>query len=152
MEFWGRAQMVNERVDGLSTDVSGSPGAVGLSTQVLDAEQALRGVLAEVALVTKVSLQCPFFSDLNAGLTMMAEFCARSRKRLVLASMSIKDSYRDRRMTGRAAVLVDAALAMLEPSAPARDRVPHTGEQVAVGWARSAPNVCFLGSYLSGAG
>ena len=54
----------------------------------------LAAVLAEVLKVEKVPLDGHFFDDLGADSLLMAQFCARLRKRPDLPSVSIKDIYR----------------------------------------------------------
>ena len=69
-------------------------------TQVSDAgpttgtERGLAEVLAEVTKVERVSVDSHFFEDLGADSMVMAQFCARVRKRPELPSLSIKDVYR----------------------------------------------------------
>jgi acyl carrier protein len=57
-------------------------------------EQRLAEVLAEVVRVERVSVDSHFFEDLGADSMVMAQFCARVRKRPELPSVSMKDVYR----------------------------------------------------------
>ncbi|MER5185488.1 Pls/PosA family non-ribosomal peptide synthetase [Streptomyces sp. NPDC002896] len=52
-------------------------------------------VLAQVLGVQQVSVDSHFFDDLGANSLVMAQFCARVRKRADLPSVSIKDIYRN---------------------------------------------------------
>jgi non-ribosomal peptide synthetase-like protein len=56
-------------------------------------ESAFADVLADVVHVERVSLDSNFFDDLGADSMVMAQFCARIRKRPDLPSVSIKDIY-----------------------------------------------------------
>ncbi|TQM14752.1 Pls/PosA family non-ribosomal peptide synthetase [Pseudonocardia kunmingensis] len=56
-------------------------------------EGALAEVLAEVVGVERVSVESHFFDDLGADSMVMAQFCARVRKRDGLPSVSMKDIY-----------------------------------------------------------
>ena len=55
--------------------------------------EALAEVLAEVLGVEQVSVDAHFFDDLGADSMVMAQFCARVRKRADLPSVSMKDIY-----------------------------------------------------------
>jgi acyl carrier protein len=57
-------------------------------------ERSLAEVLAEVVRVERVSVDSHFFEDLGADSMVMAQFCARVRKRPELSSVSMKDVYR----------------------------------------------------------
>ena len=86
--------MVTQSVDVLTAplveDSTTRDGYVGPKTPV---ETALAGVLAEILLVERVSVDDHFFDDLGADSLVMAQFCARVRKRPDLPSVSIKDIY-----------------------------------------------------------
>jgi non-ribosomal peptide synthetase-like protein len=56
-------------------------------------ERVLADVLADVVRVDGVSVDSNFFDDLGADSMVMAQFCARVRKRPDLPSVSIKDIY-----------------------------------------------------------
>ena len=56
-------------------------------------ESCLAGVLAEILRVERVSVDGHFFDDLGADSLVMAQFCARVRKRPDLPSVSMKDIY-----------------------------------------------------------
>lgn len=88
-------------------------GCVGPPTGT---EKALAEVLAGVARVEQVSADSHFFNDLGADSLVMAQFCARVRKRADLPSVSMKDIYQHPTIRGLATALADAALADAAPT------------------------------------
>ena len=82
------------------------PGAPGLAE-----------VLADVMHIEQVPVDGHFFDDLGADSLVMAQFCARVRKREDLPSVSMKDVYRHPTIRSLAAALVPAA-APVDPRAP----------------------------------
>ena len=56
-------------------------------------ESCFAEVLAELVHVERVSVDSNFFDDLGADSMVMAQFCARVRKRPDLPAVSIKDVY-----------------------------------------------------------
>ena len=82
--------MLQESVGYLAPHIVGSttPRANG------SAEAILAEVLAGVVCVDRVSVDSHFFDDLGANSLVMAQFCARVRKRPDLPSVSMKDIYR----------------------------------------------------------
>ena len=78
--------------------------------------------------VDRVSVDSHFFDDLGADSMVMAQFCARVRKRDDLPAVSMKDVYRNPTIRALAAALPDAAAApastpaQSEPAAPALRR------------------------------
>jgi non-ribosomal peptide synthetase-like protein len=91
-----------------------------------DTERALAEVLAGVVRVERVSVDSRFFEDLGANSLVMAQFCARVRKRADLPSVSIKDVYRHPTIRSLATALTDVAdtaLSPVEPSVPAPTEV-----------------------------
>jgi non-ribosomal peptide synthetase-like protein len=105
---------------------------LGKSVQVLTAdpaepstptERVFAEVLAEVVGVERVSVDSHFFDDLGADSLVMAQFCARVRKRADLPSVSMKDVYRHSTIRSLATGLTSAAPAPLEPSVPAPPQV-----------------------------
>ena len=70
---------------------------------------ALADVLADVVRVERVSVDSNFFDDLGADSMVMAQFCARVRKRPDLPSVSIKDVYQHPTIRSLATALGDAA-------------------------------------------
>ncbi|MEW2415969.1 Pls/PosA family non-ribosomal peptide synthetase [Streptomyces sp. NPDC046866] len=85
-----------------------------------DVERAFAEVLAEVIGVDRVAADSHFFDDLGANSLVMAQFCARVRKRPELPPVSIKDIYREPTIRGLAASVAGAVSA---PALPAPS--PH---------------------------
>jgi non-ribosomal peptide synthetase-like protein len=79
-------------------------------------ERVLADVLAGVMAVERVSLDSNFFDDLGADSMVMAQFCARVRKRPDLPSVSIKDIYQHSTIRSLATALADAAPAPVAAS------------------------------------
>ncbi|WP_330310347.1 MULTISPECIES: Pls/PosA family non-ribosomal peptide synthetase [unclassified Streptomyces] len=101
-----------------SLDEAGAAGAgtaIGVS-QALDVR--LAEVLAAVLRVERVSVDSHFFDDLGADSLVMAQFCARARKRDDLPTVSMRDIYRYPTIETLA-----AAFAVGEPS-PVRGQAP----------------------------
>ncbi|MGW2558609.1 Pls/PosA family non-ribosomal peptide synthetase [Streptomyces sp. NPDC001514] len=86
---------------------------------VTDTGTNLAEVLADVMGVERVSVDGHFFDDLGANSLLMAQFCARVRKRTDLPSVSMKDIYRYPTLRSLATALADAA-----PSPAAQPPVP----------------------------
>ena len=66
----------------------------------------------------RVPLDADVFEDLGADSMLLAQFCARARKREDLPSPSMKDVYRHRSVRALAIALAGAAPAAATPSAP----------------------------------
>ncbi|HZS20370.1 MAG TPA: Pls/PosA family non-ribosomal peptide synthetase, partial [Pseudonocardiaceae bacterium] len=95
------------------------PSAASAGTPVAPssfAELAYAGVLAEILQVERVSVDSNFFDDLGADSMMMAQFCARVRKRSDLPSVSMKDIYRFPTLRTLGAALADAESTPIERS------------------------------------
>src|SRR5512135_2749216 len=96
-------------------------GCAGLTA---GAEAILAGVLADIMHAERVPVDGHFFDDLGADSMLMAQFCARVRKRPDLPSVSIKDVYQYPTVRSLAAALAppdvapDVAPAALAPSSP----------------------------------
>ncbi|MGY1625201.1 Pls/PosA family non-ribosomal peptide synthetase [Geodermatophilus sp. SYSU D00965] len=97
------------------------------------AEAALAEVLAGVLQVDHVPVDSSFFDDLGADSLVMAQFCARVRKRPDLPSVSMKDVYRHPTVRS----LAEAFRAV--PSAPAPPAVPAPVAPAPVEAPRPAP-------------
>jgi len=99
--------MVQEAVGALTADLAGLP-----NTQVVSASSSIESgfaeVLAEVVNIDQVSVDSNFFDDLAADSMVMAQFCARVRKRPDLPSVSIKDIYQYPTIRSLATALVDS--------------------------------------------
>ncbi len=72
-------------------------------------ESVFAGLLAEVLHVERVSVDSHFFEQLGADSLVMAQFCARVRKRGNLPPVSMREVYRHPTIRSLAAALVDAA-------------------------------------------
>ncbi|MFE4992510.1 Pls/PosA family non-ribosomal peptide synthetase [Streptomyces mirabilis] len=84
-----------------------------------DTERLLADVLAGVVRVEQVPVDSHFFNDLGADSLVMAQFCARVRKRGDMPAVSMKDIYRHPTIRSLAIALVDAAPApAAAPTAP----------------------------------
>ena len=89
---------------------------------------ALAEVLAGVVQVDDVPVGSHFFDDLGADSMVMAQFCARVRKRADLPSVSMKDIYQH-------PTIKDLAATFAEPAPPAPS--PHEAP-----WPRCWPGSC----------
>ncbi|MFJ6636819.1 Pls/PosA family non-ribosomal peptide synthetase [Streptomyces sp. NPDC091376] len=78
----------------------------------------LAEVLADVIGVEQVSPDSHFFDDLGANSLVMAQFCARVRKRDDLPSVSMKDIYQHPTLGRLATALADAAPSPAAPPVP----------------------------------
>ncbi|MEV7245244.1 Pls/PosA family non-ribosomal peptide synthetase [Streptomyces sp. NPDC093248] len=99
-----------------------------------DTERELAAALADVVGVANVPVDGHFFTDLGANSLVMAQFCARVRKRTDLPSPSMKDIYRYPTIRSLAAALAETAAPQATAAAPAvssqapdnvPDRVPR---------------------------
>jgi non-ribosomal peptide synthetase-like protein len=111
--------MVSESAEILTADLAQSsatqPGCAGLT---IGTETILAGVLADVMHAGRVPADGNFFDDLGADSMLMAQFCARVRKRGDLPPVSMRDIYRHPTIRSLATALADAA------PAPAGSPVP----------------------------
>ena len=96
----------------------------------------MAAVLAEVLKVDIVPVDSHFFDDLGADSMLMAQFCAKLRKRPELPTVSIKDVYRHTTITALAAAFGGAATPAAREDAPAaattRTRLPGPGHHADV--------------------
>jgi non-ribosomal peptide synthetase-like protein len=81
-------------------------------------EQTFAEVLADIVGVERVPVDSHFFDDLGADSLLMAQFCARVRKRRDLPPVSMKDIYEHPTLRSLATSLVDDAAAPVEPPVP----------------------------------
>jgi non-ribosomal peptide synthetase-like protein len=105
-------------------DIYQHPTIKSLATAVADTtpmpvERVLADVLADVVHVERVSVDSNFFDDLGADSMMMAQFCARVRKRPDLPAVSIKDIYQYPTIASLATALADTTHVPAESSDPA---------------------------------
>ncbi len=98
----------------------------------VDTETRLADVLADVVGVESVPADAHFFDGLGANSLLMAQFCARARKREDLPSPSMKDIYRYPTIRSLVAALAESAPApadspaVLQASTPMRPPDPVT--------------------------
>jgi non-ribosomal peptide synthetase-like protein len=106
-----------------------------MTTEVRDAstETILAELLAGVVRAERVPLDGHFFDDLGADSLLMAQFCARVRKREDLPAVSMKDVYRHPTISSLAAALADAAPAPSVSEAPASTEAAGTPQYVICG-------------------
>lgn len=81
----------------------------GSAASTTDTERKFADVLADVVQAEDVSPDSHFFDDLGANSLLMAQFCARVRKRPDLPSVSMKDIYRHPTVRSLAAAFAGAA-------------------------------------------
>ncbi|WP_078067185.1 Pls/PosA family non-ribosomal peptide synthetase [Streptomyces jeddahensis] len=98
-------------------------------------EVQLAEVLAGVLRTERVPVDSHFFTDLGADSMVMAQFCARLRKRDDLPTVSMKDVYRHSTIRDLAAALTQddapSAPAAVDASAPSRTTTPVSSPQAA---------------------
>ncbi|MFD8911611.1 Pls/PosA family non-ribosomal peptide synthetase [Streptomyces sp. NPDC059575] len=123
-----------------------------------DTETRLAEVLAGVLGVENISPDGNFFDDLGANSLVMAQFCARVRKRGDLPSPSMKDVYQHPTLRGLATVLDQSAQPLTEAPAPVSPLVRATPPEPVKRASRAShvlcgtfQTLCFLGySLLAG--
>ncbi|HYH29873.1 MAG TPA: Pls/PosA family non-ribosomal peptide synthetase [Pseudonocardia sp.] len=104
------------RVPEIARALTEAPAPAAYADPTTGTEQALAEVLAAVLKVEQVSVESHFFADLGADSMVMAQFCARVRKRADLPSVSMKDVYRNLTIRGLATALAEPAPVLLEHS------------------------------------
>jgi non-ribosomal peptide synthetase-like protein len=102
----------------------------GDAAATTDIEKGFAEVLAGVVRVEQVSVDSNFFEELGANSLVMAQFCARVRKREDLPSVSIKDVYKHPTIRSLAAALADAAPTPTPAPVPVEQAVPAPTEVV----------------------
>lgn len=102
-------------------DEAPAAGGTGASPASTETERGLAEVLADVLKSEHVAVDGHFFADLGANSLVMAQFCARLRKRTDLPSPSMKDIYRSPTIRSLAAALAQTTPdpAGSRPAAPA---------------------------------
>ncbi|WP_409179575.1 Pls/PosA family non-ribosomal peptide synthetase [Amycolatopsis sp. VS8301801F10] len=83
-----------------------------------DTGEAFAQVMADVTGQENVSADSNFFADLGANSLVLAQFCARVRKRADLPSVSIKDIYRNPTIASLVSALAETEEAPAEEPAP----------------------------------
>jgi len=107
-------------------DESGITGRCSADPATTDTERGLSEVLADVVCVERIGVESHFFEDLGANSLVMAQFCARIRKRPDLPSVSMKDIYRHPTIRSLAAALADTVPAPANTSLPMSASAPTT--------------------------
>ncbi|WP_433281379.1 Pls/PosA family non-ribosomal peptide synthetase [Pseudonocardia xinjiangensis] len=93
-------------------------------------KQKLGDVLAEIMHADRVSADSNFFDDLGADSLLMAQFCARIRKRPDLPAVSMKDVYRHPTIRSLATALAEPASAPAESPVAASPEVTAPASRV----------------------
>ena len=137
---------------GLTADLAASPTTQGRSaTPTTSIEHIFAEVLANVVRVERVSVDSHFFDDLGANSLVMAQFCARVRKRADLPSVSMKDVYQHPTIRSLATALADTAPTPVESSVPALTEVATPASTLQYVLCGTLQLLTFLGySYLVG--
>lgn len=118
---------VQQETPGPSNTSSIAPN--GYTPPANGTEQVFAEALASVVGEDRVSVDSHFFTDLGANSLVMAQFCARVRKRLNMPSVSIKDVYRNPTIrTLAAAVDDDAQVPAPRPASEPRTLEPPVGK------------------------
>jgi non-ribosomal peptide synthetase-like protein len=91
-----------------------------------ETERELADALADVVCAERVPVDSDFFRDLGANSLVMAQFCARVRKRTDLPSPSMKDIYRYPTIRSLAAALAEAAPTPVDSAIPTSASAPMT--------------------------
>jgi non-ribosomal peptide synthetase-like protein len=116
--------VVGDTVELLTADRAEADARDGHAGPTNGTERLLAEVLAEVVRVERVSVDSHFFDDLGADSMVMAQFCARVRKRAELPSVSIRDVYQHPTIRSLATALTEATTPGSSP-APAATEAPE---------------------------
>ncbi len=113
-------------------------------------ESALAEVMAGILKVDDVPVGSHFFDDLGADSMVMAQFCARVRKRADLPSVSMKDIYQHPTIKDLAAAFTESAPAPapLPETVPARDLPEPTNSETAAQTTTEAAPRASTGQYF----
>ncbi|GAA1033239.1 MULTISPECIES: Pls/PosA family non-ribosomal peptide synthetase [Amycolatopsis] len=95
-----------------------------------DTEEAFAQVMADVTGQENVSVDSNFFADLGANSLVMAQFCARVRKRADLPAVSIKDIYRNPTIASLVSALAETEEVPAEEPAPAPAEPPKRASRL----------------------
>ncbi|MFF4058695.1 Pls/PosA family non-ribosomal peptide synthetase [Streptomyces sp. NPDC001668] len=101
-----------------------NPGEITTVAPVVGTAQVLAEVLAGVVKTDQVPLDSHFFDDLGANSLVMAQFCARVRKRDDLPQVSMRDVYGHPTIRTLATALAEAPAAEPVPARPAEPPPP----------------------------
>ncbi|MFF4759231.1 Pls/PosA family non-ribosomal peptide synthetase [Streptomyces sp. NPDC001292] len=122
-------------------------GHAGTIPATAETERELAGMLADVVHAEHVPPDSNFFDDLGANSLVMAQFCARVRKRPDLPSVSMKDIYRNPTVRSLAAALADTTPPPVEDSpVPAAPAAPASGTSAPAGTAPSTTRYVLCGT------
>jgi non-ribosomal peptide synthetase-like protein len=114
-------------------------------------ERFLADALASALRLERVSVDSHFFDDLGADSLLMAQFCARVRKRADLPPVSMRDIYLHPTIRGLATALAEQAPAPAGPAIRPPSGPPARATTAQYLLCGSAQLLLFLGlSYLSG--
>ncbi len=130
------------------------PGAAPVPVEPAPVEQVLAEVLADLLHVDRVPAEAHFFDDLGADSMVMAQFCARVRKRPDLPAVSMKDVYQHPTARGLAASLTVDVPAPEEPgpaTGPTTDEVPRPADRLEYVLCGALQLLIFLGYTYLGA-
>ncbi|MEU6347820.1 Pls/PosA family non-ribosomal peptide synthetase [Streptomyces sp. NPDC047072] len=128
----------------------GNPGEITTAAPVNGTALVLAEVLAGVVKTDEVPLDSHFFDDLGANSLVMAQFCARVRKRDDLPSVSMRDVYGHPTIRGLAAALAETPAGPTVQAAPPEPPPPpgSTARYVLCG----VLQLLFFAAYCSGVG
>ncbi|WP_329268758.1 Pls/PosA family non-ribosomal peptide synthetase [Streptomyces pseudovenezuelae] len=101
-----------------------NPGEITTVAPVDGTAQVLAEVLAGVVKTDQVPLDSHFFDDLGANSLVMAQFCARVRKRDDLPQVSMRDVYGHPTIRGLATALAEVPATGPVPARPAEPPPP----------------------------
>ncbi|MEU4097090.1 Pls/PosA family non-ribosomal peptide synthetase [Streptomyces sp. NPDC026673] len=121
----------------LTADSVTGPAPVPVPATAVALEEALAEVLAGVVRVDRVPADADFFHDLGADSLLMAQFCARVRKRPELPAVSMKDVYRYPTVAALATVLAARATPAPSPSSTSSS-TPSAAPDAAAGGVQDA--------------
>jgi non-ribosomal peptide synthetase-like protein len=103
--------------EGVAGDAPAAAPTVCETEPPTAAEAALADILAGILHVDRVPVGSHFFDDLGADSMLMAQFCARVRKRADLPSVSMKDVYAHPTVRSLATALAPVSTGPAKPAA-----------------------------------
>ncbi|MEU9444436.1 Pls/PosA family non-ribosomal peptide synthetase [Streptomyces sp. NPDC048304] len=109
-----------------SSEVLSEPDEAAAAASRAETETKLAQALAGLLGAENVPVDSHFFTDLGANSLVMAQFCARIRKRADLPSPSMRDIYRHPTIQSLAAALEHTAPAAPAPAPSAPARLPSS--------------------------
>src|SRR5579859_575926 len=144
--------MTEKSLEGFTADLAKSPATRGrYAGQTPGTERILAEVLAGVVRVDRVPVDSHFFDDLGANSLVMAQFCARVRKRADLPAVSIKDVYLHPTIRSLATALAGVVPTPVASSVQASTEVATPASTLQYVLCGALQLLAFLGySYLTG--